>query len=94
MSIRLPSDSLSEEDRKAYFRYLESLSLSQSVLWSSRVLGFDEGEKIGREKGRTEQLVESVKKFISKGYDFDEVVKILEVPLDQIPELRHLIFNN
>ena len=87
-------DSLSEEDRKAYFRYLESLSLSQSVLWSSRVLGFDEGEKIGREKGRTEQLVESVKKFISKGYDFDEVVKILEVPLDQIPELRHLIFNN
>lgn len=43
-------DSLSEEDRKAYFRYMDSLSLSKSVLWSSRVLGYDEGEKVGLEK--------------------------------------------
>ena len=91
-------DSLSEEDRKAYFRYMDSLSLSKSVLWSSRVLGYDEGEKAGivkgRAEGRTEQLVESIKKFIAKGFDFDEVVKILEVPTDQIPELKRLVFDS
>ena len=91
-------DSLSEEDRKAYFRYLESLSLSQSVLWSSRVLGFDEGEKIGIEKGiekgRAEQLVESIKNIMSSGFDFDNAVKMLKVPANQIPELRRLIFNS
>ena len=63
-----------------------------------RAEGLAEGEKKGlaegREQGRTEQLVESIKKFISKGFDFDEVVKILEVPADQIPELRRLIFDN
>jgi len=53
-----------------------------------------EGRVEGRAEGRTEQLVESIKKFISKGFDFDEVVKILEVPADQIPELRRLIFDN
>ena len=30
--------------------------MSKSVLWSSRVLGFDEGEKIGIEKGRAEGI--------------------------------------
>ncbi len=91
-------DSLSEEDRKAYFRYLESLSLSQSVLWSSRVLGFDEGEKIGRQKGRAEgraeQLVESIKNIMSSGFDFDNAVKMLKVPANQIHELRKLIFDS
>ena len=49
------------------------------------------GREKGRAEGRTEQLVESIKKFISKGFDFDEVVKILEIPIDQIPELRRLV---
>jgi len=61
-------------------------------------IGFLKGEKKGIEKGRaegrTEQLVESIKKFISKGFDFDEVVKILEVPADQISELRRLVFDS
>ena len=56
-------DSLSEEDRKAYFRYMDSLSLSESVLWSSRVLGFDEGEK----KGRAEGIVEGLEKGRAEG---------------------------
>jgi flagellar biosynthesis/type III secretory pathway protein FliH len=75
-------------------------------LREGKEIGFIEGETKGREEGRaegieqgrvegrTEQLVESIKKFISKGFDFDEVVKILEVPADQIPELRRLIFDN
>ncbi|MBQ3657660.1 MAG: hypothetical protein II956_12570, partial [Bacteroidales bacterium] len=93
-------DSLSEEDRKAYFRYMDSLSLSKSVLWSSRVLGYDEGEKAGivkgraegRAEGRSEQLVESIKNLISAGFDFDKAVEMLKVPFDQIPELRGMVF--
>lgn len=68
------------------------------MLWSSRVLGFDEGEKIGIEKGiekgRAEQLVESIKNLMSSGFDFDNAVKMLKVPANQIPELRRLIFNS
>ncbi|MBQ3656315.1 MAG: Rpn family recombination-promoting nuclease/putative transposase [Bacteroidales bacterium] len=45
-----------------------------------------------RKEGRTEQLVESIKKFISKGFEFDEVVNILEIPTVQIPELKRLVF--
>ena len=59
-----------------------------------RAEGRAEGEQIGIEKGRTEQLVESIKKFISKGFDFDEVVKILEISADQIPELHRLVFDS
>jgi len=57
-------------------------------------IGIEKGEKIGIEKGRNEQLVESIKKFIAKGFDFDEVVKILEVSVDQIEELRRLVLDN
>ena len=95
-------DSLSEEDRKAYFRYLDSLSLSKSVLWSSHVIGFDEGEKVGlakgraegRAEGRTEQLVENIKNLMSAGFDFDKAIEVLKVSTDQIEELRRLIINS
>ena len=92
MSIRLPSDSLSEEDRKAYFRYLESLSLSQSVLWSSRVLGFDEGEKIGREKGRAEgekkASLENARKMKLKGFSVEDIIDVTGLSKNEIENLR------
>jgi hydroxymethylpyrimidine/phosphomethylpyrimidine kinase len=56
-----------------------------------------EGEKIGIEKGvekgRIEQLVESIKNLISSGFDFDKAVEVLKVPADQIDGLRRLIFS-
>ncbi|MBQ3688432.1 MAG: hypothetical protein II937_01035 [Bacteroidales bacterium] len=99
-------DSLSEEDRKIYKRYLEGLSLAMSLDDSSRYEGYYDGFGAGREEGRaegraegieqgrTEQLVESTKNLMSAGFDFDKAVETLKAPADQIPELRHLIFNN
>jgi predicted transposase/invertase (TIGR01784 family) len=86
----------------SYHNYVSYYGQLATKLREGKEIGFIEGETKGREEGlaegreqgRTEQLVESIKKFISKGFDFDEVVKILEVPADQIPELRRLIFDN
>ena len=57
-------------------------------------IGIEKGRAEGIEQGRTEQLVESIKNLMSSGFDFDKAVEALKVPLDQIHELRHLIFNN
>ncbi|MCR4561009.1 MAG: hypothetical protein K5685_13110, partial [Bacteroidales bacterium] len=90
----------------SFHNYISYYGQLATKLREGKEIGFIEGETKGREEGRaegieqgraegrTEQLVESIKKFISKGFDFDEVVKILEVPADQIPELRRLIFDN
>ena len=91
---------LSEPQRRKYDKdlkiYRDNINVLDYAIKSGIEKGRKEGEKIGIEKGiekgRTEQLVESIKKFISKGFDFDEVVKILEIPADQIPELRRLVF--
>ncbi|MCR4560004.1 MAG: hypothetical protein K5685_07995, partial [Bacteroidales bacterium] len=97
-------DALSEEERKIYKRYLESVRLALSLDDSSRYEGYcdghidgrAEGEKIGIEKGieqgRAEQLVESIKNLMSNGFDFDKAVEVLKVPAGQISELRRLIF--
>jgi predicted transposase/invertase (TIGR01784 family) len=74
-------DSLSEEDRKAYFRYLDSLSLSKSVLWSSHVIGFDEGEKVGLAKGRVEGRAEGEKQ---KAVEMARMMKADNEPIEKI----------
>ena len=78
----------------SYHNYVSYYGQLATKLREGKEIGFIEGETKGRVEGRTEQLVESIKKFISKGFDFDEVVKILEVPADQIPELRRLVLDN
>ena len=49
-------DSLSEEDRKIYKRYLEGLSLTMSLDDSSRYEGYYDGFGAGREEGRAEGI--------------------------------------
>ena len=49
-------DSLSEEDRKIYKRYLEGLSLAMSLDDSSRYEGYYDGFGAGREEGRAEGI--------------------------------------
>ena len=93
---------LTQEEILGYDRYWDAISTAKTLASGKYKDGLDaglkkgraEGEKIGIEKGRTEQLVESVQKFISKGFDFDEVVKILEIPADKIDDLRRLIFKS
>ena len=54
-------DSLSEEDRKIYKRYLEGLSLAMSLDDSSRYEGYYDGFGAGREEGRAEGRAEGEK---------------------------------
>ena len=98
---------LTQEELLGYDRYWDAISTAKTLASGKYKDGLDaglakgreegraegraEGEKLGIEKGRTEQLVESIKKFIAKGFDFNEVVTTLEVPADQIPELRRLV---
>ncbi|MBQ3657698.1 MAG: Rpn family recombination-promoting nuclease/putative transposase [Bacteroidales bacterium] len=89
-------DSLSEEDRKAYFRYMDSLSLSKSVLWSSRVLGYDEGEKAGIVKGRAEGLEqgraeghkETALNMLKKGMSVELAAEISMLSVDEVEKLK------
>ena len=55
-------DSLSEEDRKIYKRYLEGLSLAMSLDDSSRYEGYYDGFGAGREEGRAEGRAEGIEK--------------------------------
>ena len=85
---------MSREEQSAYRRYIDDRVILSEQIVTARGEAMLEGRAEGRAEGRTEQLVESIKKFISKGFDFDEVVKILEVPANQISELNRLVFDN
>nr|MCR4558701.1 hypothetical protein [Bacteroidales bacterium] len=76
----------------AYNQYWLNISTEKSAMERERAEGRLEGEKIGIEKGRAEQLVESIKNIMSSGFDFDNAVKMLKIPADQIPELKRLIY--
>ncbi|MBR4265793.1 MAG: Rpn family recombination-promoting nuclease/putative transposase [Bacteroidales bacterium] len=84
-------DSLSEEDRKAYFRYLDSLSLSKSVLWSSHVIGFDEGEKVGLAKGRAEsekqKAVEMARMMKADNEPIEKIIRYTGLTKDELENL-------
>ena len=60
-------DSLSEEDRKIYQRYLRNVSLALSLDDSSRYEGYVDGMIAGTEKGRVEGRAEGEKIGIEKG---------------------------
>ena len=60
-------DSLSEEDRKIYKRYLEGLSLAMSLDDSSRYEGYYDGFGAGREEGRAEGIEKGRAEGIEKG---------------------------
>ena len=57
-------------------------------------IGIEKGLEKGRAEGRTEQLVESIKNLISSGFAFDKAVEVLKIPIDQISELRRLVFES
>lgn len=97
---------MSKADQLRYDRRLESLVNEKEAMFESEIRGeergYKKGEKIGlkkgreegRAEGRAEQLVESIKNIMSNGFDFDNAVKMLKVPANQIHELRKLIFDS
>lgn len=51
-------DSLSEEDRKAYYRYVETLGFNKSVFETSVQLGYSKGHEQGMAQGMTQGMAQ------------------------------------
>ena len=97
-------DALSEEERKIYKRYLESVRLALSLDDSSRYEGYcdghidgrAEGEKIGIEigieKGRAEgekkASLENARKMKLKGFSVEDIIDVTGLSKNEIENLR------
>ena len=88
-------DSLSEEDRKIYQRYLRNVSLALSLDDSSRYEGYVDGMIAGAEKGRAEGIAEGAKqqafatarKMKAKGLDLDTIADFTGLTPDEIAKI-------
>ena len=80
-------DSLSEEDRKMYQRYLRNVSLALSLDDSSRYEGYVDGMVAGAEKGRAEGRAEGER---AKALDIARKLKSMGLPIDQIAAATNL----
>ena len=89
-------DALSEEERKIYKRYLESVRLALSLDDSSRYEGYcdghidgrAEGEKIGLEKGRANAMREMARMLKSMGkMTVEEIAAATGLSIDEISKL-------
>ena len=88
-------DSLSEEDRKVYKRYLQGVSLALSLDDSSRYEGYCDGHLDGLAEGRTEgraegvkqNSIETAKRMKAEGLDLNLIFKITQLPIDEIERL-------
>ena len=76
-------DNLSDEDRKIYDRYVETLRFNLSVMDSSRIEGIQEGMAKGIEKG----VKETARRMKAEGLDLCLIAKITQLPLDEIAKL-------
>lgn len=82
-SEKLRVMNLDEAQRKAYDNYMQNISYKQSMLWSSRVDGIEEGEKKGQRKEKVaiarNLLAHQVSREIiasSTGLTFDEIARL------------------
>ena len=76
-------DNLSDEDRKIYDRYVETLRFNLSVMDSSRIEGIQEGMAKGIEKG----VKETARRMKAEGLDLSLIAKITQLPPDEIAKL-------
>ena len=92
-------DSLSEEDRKMYQRYLRNVSLALSLDDSSRYEGYVDGMIAGAEKGRAEgrvegraegakqQAKETARNAKSMGLPIETIAKLTGLTSDEITKI-------
>ena len=88
-------DSLSEEDRKVYKRYLESVSLALSLDDSSRyegycdghINGLAEGRAEGRAEGEYNKAMESARNMKADGVSAELIAKYTGLTVEQINSL-------
>ena len=84
-------DNLSDEDRKIYDRYVETLRFNLSVMDSSRIEGIQEGMAKGfgkgLEQGAQSEKLETARRMKAEGLDLSLIAKITQVTPDEIAKL-------
>ena len=84
-------DNLSDEDRKIYDRYVETLRFNLSVMDSSRIEGIQEGMAKGfgkgLEQGAQSEKLETARRMRAEGLDLSLIAKITQLPPDEIAKL-------
>lgn len=84
-------DNLSDEDRKIYDRYVETLRFNLSVMDSSRIEGIQEGMAKGFDKGLEQgaqsEKLETARRMKAEGLDLSLIAKITQLPPDEIAKL-------
>ena len=84
-------DNLSDEDRKIYDRYVETLRFNLSVMDSSRIEGIQEGMAKGfgkgLEQGAQSEKFDTARRMKAEGLDLSLIAKITQLPPDEIAKL-------
>ena len=84
-------DNLSDEDRKIYDRYVETLRFNLSVMDSSRIEGIQEGMAKGfgkgLEQGAQSEKLETARRMKAEGLDLSLIAKITQLTPDEIAKL-------
>lgn len=88
-------DSLSEKDKKAYYRHMESIRHMKSLFDTSRDEGFQEGKDEGLAAGRAEGRAEGRVEGIAEGraecsLEIANQLKAMGLSLEQVAQATHL----
>lgn len=84
---RLRIDSLSDKDRRAYYRELENRMAEKDVLSSAYIDGLAYGRAEGRVEGRTEEKLSTARNLKNLGITPDIISKAIDLTLEEIKDL-------
>lgn len=81
---RLRVDALSDKDKQAYYRHMESVRHMKSLFDTSRDEGYEEGMDKGLAKGRSERAKEIAKQLKAMGLTTEQIAQATGLTLDEI----------
>jgi len=79
---------LSEEEKLQYKRKEENKMLEISLLYTAKVEGIVEGEKVGIEKGEKQAKIEIAKNSLSLGLDIETISKLTGLSIEEIKQIK------
>ncbi len=97
--VCLRVDSLSESDRRSYYRHMESVEHMKSLFDTSRDEGYQEGRSEGRNEGleegraegraegRNEEKIENARRFLAMGLTPEQVAAGTQLSIDDVKRL-------
>ncbi|MDR2408783.1 MAG: hypothetical protein LBE13_11830, partial [Bacteroidales bacterium] len=87
----LDYDKLSDKEKQAYDRVLESRRGERDAFYTARIEGWAEGEAIGVEKGRTEGMEEGLRNVALNahraGIPLPDICALTGLPKDKVQDI-------